>query len=252
MNARDVVTPLGSGGWIPGPHRQTSCYLIRDASHALVLDAGTGFGRLTTSPSFLAGVRTVTVVLSHFHLDHVAGLAMVGADFSDAYEVVVAGPGAELYGTSTAAIVNDILGRPFQTSNPLRGARFVDIGEQLRPDLGYDLSYRHQRRHPLPSIGVRLADRLSYCTDTEADPGTTEFAAGVGLLLHEAWAPINAEAGHTSAADASRIAAAAGVSSLALTHIDQRQDPGELLSAAVASMPNTQVATDLVPLAIPT
>ena len=49
----------------------------------LLLDAGTGARRLITEPALLEGVERVHVVLSHFHLDHVMGLAaLAGLDWS--------------------------------------------------------------------------------------------------------------------------------------------------------------------------
>ena len=36
---------LGSGGWIPTATRETTCVLVRDGEHALILDAGTGLRR---------------------------------------------------------------------------------------------------------------------------------------------------------------------------------------------------------------
>ena len=68
---------LGSAGWIPTGTRETCCALVRQGSEALVIDAGTGLRRLLTDRTLLDGVRNVTIVLSHFHLDHTAGLTYV-------------------------------------------------------------------------------------------------------------------------------------------------------------------------------
>ena len=89
------MTVLGSGGWIPTSSRQTSCYLITSGTEALVLDAGTGFGALHINPSLLDGVETVTLALSHFHLDHVTGLGFVSARALGGRELTIAGPGLD-------------------------------------------------------------------------------------------------------------------------------------------------------------
>ena len=53
--------------------------LVRRGEDALVLDAGTGLQRLVADPALVDGVRRLDVVLTHFHLDHVCGLAYLPA-----------------------------------------------------------------------------------------------------------------------------------------------------------------------------
>jgi ribonuclease BN (tRNA processing enzyme) len=73
------VRCLGTGGWMPTDRRETACYALRDGADLLVLDAGTGFRRLVTDPALLEGVERLHVVLTHFHLDHTAGLVCLPA-----------------------------------------------------------------------------------------------------------------------------------------------------------------------------
>ena len=49
----------------------TSCYVIRDGDYAIVMDCGSG---LVMAQKLLAGCRKVDVLLSHVHYDHVMGL----------------------------------------------------------------------------------------------------------------------------------------------------------------------------------
>jgi ribonuclease BN (tRNA processing enzyme) len=75
------ATILGGGGGAASPTRQTACTLIRDRNQALLVDVGSGAGRLVADPSMLDGVGELHVVLTHFHLDHLCGLpylAMLG------------------------------------------------------------------------------------------------------------------------------------------------------------------------------
>ena len=213
------MTVLGSGGWIPTSSRQTSCYLITAGTEALVLDAGTGFGALHISPSLLDGVETVTVALSHFHLDHVMGLGFLSARAMGGRELTIAGPGSMAYGRPTRSIVEDqLLAAPFQTTSPLASARWAELGWDTLSFAGQEIQTWEQTRHPLPSAGLRVGDRFAYCTDTEFDPATIRHVAGVTTLMHEAWEPVDAEFGHTSGAEAGIIAAEAGVSRLLITH----------------------------------
>jgi ribonuclease BN (tRNA processing enzyme) len=111
-----------------------------------------------------------------------------------------------------------LLASPLQTTSPLASARWAELGWDTLSFAGHQIQTWEQTRHPLPSAGVRIGNRLAYCTDTEFDPETIRRVAGVTTLLHEAWEPIDAERGHTSGAEAGTIAVEAGVSRLVITH----------------------------------
>lgn len=213
------LTVLGSGGWIPTSARQTSCYLITSGTEALILDAGTGFGALYLNPALLDGVETVTVALSHFHLDHVTGLGFVSPRALGGRELTIAGPGSMAYGRPTRSIVEEqLLASPIQTTSPLASARWAELGWDALEFDGHEILTWEQPRHPLPSAGLRVGDRFAYCTDTEFDPETIRHVAGVATLLHEAWEPDDVERGHTSGRQAGTVAAEAGVTRLLITH----------------------------------
>ena len=207
----------------------------------LVTGAGTGFGALHINPSLLDGVETVTVALSHFHLDHVTGLGFVSARALGGRELTVAGPGSMAYGRPTRSIVEgQLLASPFQTTSPLASARWAELGWDTLSFAGHEIQTWEQARHPLPSAGLRVGDRLAYCTDTEFDPETIRRVAGVATLLHEAWEPNDAERGHTSGDEAGSIAAEAGVSRLLITH--NHPLPGVAERTAQAAQANFDAA----------
>ena len=240
------MTVLGSGGWIPTSSRQTSCYLIISGTEALVFDAGSGLGALHIDPSLLDGVQAVTIVLSHFHLDHVTGLGFVSARGLGGRELTIAGPGALCYGQSTRSIVEaQLLASPLQTASPVASARWAELGWDTLGIAGHEVETWEQTRHTLPSAGLRVGGRFAYCTDTEFDPETIRHAAGVTTLLHEAWEPTDAERGHTSGDEVGIIAVEAGVSRLLLTHNHPLPGVPERTSAAAqARFAATVSATD--------
>ena len=72
------LTVFGSRGSIPVGRAdsmtfggQTSCYMVRAGDETIFLDGGSG---LIEAPTQF--VRTPSILLSHFHLDHLLGLAM--------------------------------------------------------------------------------------------------------------------------------------------------------------------------------
>lgn len=240
------MTVLGSGGWIPTSARQTSCYLVTSGTDALILDAGTGLGKLHIEPSLLDGVQTVTVALSHFHLDHVIGLGFISASWLVDREVTIAGPGAMSYSCPTRSVVEGrLLDAPLLTASPLAAARWAELGRDDLSFAGHEVMVWEQRRHSLPSIGFRIGNLLAYCTDTEFDPQTIRHVGGVATLLHEAWEPTDAERGHTSGEEAAKIAVEAGVSRLVLTHSHPLPGVSEQTAAAARKLfPVLLSATD--------
>lgn len=237
---REMVA-LGTGGWIPTSARQTSCYLYRVDKRVLILDAGSGFGRLTLDPSLLLDVSDVTVVLSHFHLDHIEGLGMIN---ELGVPLTIGGPGQQLYDMPTRQLLGRFFDQPFKTSNPLRGATIVDLplGEGELND--WQISCRAQLRHPLPSLGFRVSNEFAYLTDTEYDQDSIDFADGVNYLLHEAWGVQTAERGHTSGSDAARVARDAAVGRLFLTHLNPGLEALDILADARTVFPRSFLPED--------
>jgi ribonuclease BN (tRNA processing enzyme) len=241
---------LGSGGWIPTSRRETCCAYLREGDRVLLIDAGTGVQRLVEDPELLEGVGSVDIVLTHFHLDHVAGLSYLPALPA---RPTIWGPGEALSGTPTAAILGRLFG------SPLFGAELDDIAAvrevpaapfEVRP---FQISTRVQRLHTDPTLALRIGDALTYCTDTAADQGNADFARGGRLLLHEAWydGASTDDPTHTAAGEAGRIARDAGVDELVLIHVSplQRSDD-ELTRAARAEFPNVRVGEDLAALSL--
>jgi ribonuclease BN (tRNA processing enzyme) len=195
---------------------------MRHAESAIMIDAGTGVARLMERPELLVGVQRLDIVLTHFHLDHIAGLAYLPSlDICE--QTTVWGPGSLLYGTSTAELLDRVSQEPFHpVALDQQDIEVRDICEG-ELELGeVRVSHRRQSHHTAPTLGLRFGDELAWVTDTAYDLGSVELAAGCQMLAHEAWftedAPRNPEI-HSSAAQAAEIATAAQVSQLMLIHL---------------------------------
>ena len=104
----------------------------------------------------------------------------------------------------------------------------------------------------------RRGRTLVYSGDTRPSLAVMEAARGADLLVHEATfggdeAERARETGHSTAAEAARVAADAGVHRLALTHISPRytREAQELLAEAQAVFPETVIARDGMTIEVP-
>jgi ribonuclease BN (tRNA processing enzyme) len=242
---------LGTGGWIPTEERETICVLLREGDTALLLDAGSGLRRLVGQPGLLDGVRRLDVALTHFHLDHVCGLAYVPA--LPVLPTVWA-PGRWLYGTAGAELLDPLRRAPLSPFDPAELGEVRELVDGPQVIGSFEVAARAQPRHWAPTAGLRVADALALVTDTAYDPESAVFAGGVTHLLHEAWStsdePVASE-GDATAAEAGQVALDAGVRRLTLVHLDPRAlDEASLATDARRVFPDARVGRDLAPLAL--
>jgi ribonuclease BN (tRNA processing enzyme) len=243
------VRLLGSGGWLPTDRRETSCVYLREGAEVLLLDAGTGLRRLVTEPSLLDGVERLCVALSHFHLDHTAGLVGLPALLHVPLREVFS-PGRMLAGADGAELVQRLLGPPFlmrraeDLDELLTGIHELNGGFEAG---AFQIETRHQPLHPGTSLAFKVNGWLAYCTDTAYDPRNAEFVSGARVLLHEAMhaADETDDPAHSAAGEAARIAADAGVERLVLVHVNPAlADDGELESFARARFQASEIGRD--------
>jgi ribonuclease Z len=112
---------------------------------------------------------------------------------------------------------------------------------------------------PADLVGPPRAGRtLVYSGDTRPHLSVVEASRGADLLVHEATFGGDEmerarETGHSTAAEAARVALDAGVRRLVLTHISSRynRDATELLAEARAVFPETVIARDGMTVEVP-
>ena len=219
---------LGTQGWVPTDDRETTCFAVDDGERLLLIDAGTGFRRLVRPPfrSLVEGRAEIHLLLTHYHLDHVCGLAYLPAVLAGR-RVTVHAPAASLTGVDPAQALEGLIRQPYNP-RPWRELEGVELRELHAGDndvAGHRVAVRAQK-HSDTSVAYRLDDALVVATDTMADPATAAFAAGAAVLLHEAWyvgdgpgadLPVAlhpAYVAHSEALAVARLAADAGVGRL--------------------------------------
>ena len=223
------LTVLGSCGAWPEAGQACGGYLVEHEGFRLVVDLGYAtFPRLL---EFAAAAAIDAVVISHGHPDHCADLNPLLRARALPGDPVAALPVHALPGALDAVLALD---RPGMLADAI-DLQVIRPGEPL--GLGPFRVTTRMLPHWLPNAGVRIeADGsvLAYTGDTGSVPEIAELARDAGLLLAEATyldqVPEDS-AGHLSSArEAGRWAAAAGVGRLLLTHLW----PGSDQAAAAA------------------
>lgn len=164
-----------------------------------MLDAGTGVSNLSLVSDVLARHDHLSVILSHYHLDHTVGLMYLKRFCADK-RLDVYGPGRPVYRRTTEQIVSSLLDRDIYSSGPYGFAREVHYHDYG----GRDFSCGSCRigvcaqDHSSPSFLLRLQDKVLYCTDTTLDAERVALFAPARLLLHECWQADDADPRHSS------------------------------------------------------
>lgn len=233
------VTVLGCSGSVVGPDSPASGYLLTapDTEPAVIDFGGGVLGALQR----FADPGEVNVFLSHLHADHC--LDLPGLFVWRRYHPNAPTGKALMYGPS------DTWSRLAAASSP-HGEKLDDFNDIF--DLhcwsdGQTFQYGAltvQARamvHPTDSFGMRFTDSsgsvLVYSADTGICDAIYELAEGADVFLCEAsWDhnPANPPDLHLSGTEAGRIAAAAGVKELLLTHIPPWTSREDVIAEAKA------------------
>ncbi len=185
------------------------------------------------------------IFLSHQHFDHAAGLPLLLLYLSSHGKEPVtihcppetAGAVMQVIDVECPVVLGERMGERLRW-NELREGQEVPLATAAGEALATLVPFRTQ--HPVPAMGCRVlceGATFVYSGDTSPFPGLERWVAGADLLVHEAsgrddtperWHAI----GHSTAGDAARLAAAAGVRHLVLTHLVSTQP--EALAAIAA------------------
>lgn len=204
-----------------------SSYLVEEGETALLVDLGSGsFGKLRTVRDY-RGIDAV--VISHFHADHLLDLVPFACaltygpasqDGTAAPRLLVPPGGGEWFGRLEEAIGDPgLIAGAFAIEEYSPGEALPAGSLRITP---------HAVRHvgPTHAIEVAAGSRVVFGADGRYSEELVEAARGADLLVAEATLP-DPEPGqevHMSAEEAGRLAAAAGVERLLLTHISDELD----------------------------
>jgi len=210
------VTFLGTNGWYDTPTGNTICILVESGGYNIILDAGNGLYKVDR---YIKENTATYIFLSHFHLDHIAGLHILGKfNFTE---------GLHICGqTGTKETLGGFINFPF--TMPLNRLGYKTEIHELPVDAN-KLPFRVEflpMLHSSPTLGYRFeldGKVLSYCPDTGYCENAVNLSRGADLVIAECafksgqysedWPHLNPES-------AAGIALEAASKRLALVHFD--------------------------------
>jgi len=236
----------------------TTCFEVEaEPGHWLVVDCGTGLRSL--EDEMRAGVpQRYSILLTHYHWDHIQGLPVFSPLFEAGNEVTFYGP--VFGGRGVRDTLGSVLRPPWWPVSLDEVAADVSFRELGQPFSVGSVSIRHTMgSHPQGVAVLRLEGRersIVIATDHEAgnaetDARLVELASGADVLVHDAqYTPEELRTtrkgwGHSSFESAVRAAQDAGVTQLVLTSHDPARSDTEvdgLRSMARALFPHTDAA----------
>jgi phosphoribosyl 1,2-cyclic phosphodiesterase len=273
-----VIRFWGVRGSVPAPGPETaavggntSCVEVVCGDTRIVLDAGTGLRalgqHLVTQARSAGGEEplSLTLLLSHFHWDHIQGLPFFVPVYAKDTALTIVG------GANGVLGIRETLER--QMSAPVFPVRLDEVGARIGTrevklgdvfDVGEARVQVGRGNHPGGVIAYRIEHEgksVVYATDTEhyacVDPALRALSDGADVLIYDAqYTPEEYRAkvgwGHSTYVAGAELASSSGVGRYVLYHHDPtRSDAAvleieararELFASSVAAREGLEIA----------
>jgi len=229
---------LGTNGWYSTSTGDTPCVLIDSKDRYIIFDAGNGIYKID---KYIKEDKPIHLYLSHFHIDHISGLHILGKfNFKQGIDIYFA-KGRK---------------KDFETFvNPPYTIGIVNLKTKIRLHELEEGDNMRKLFHGFDNHGFKVileGKSVVYSGDTKIVPNGLLLASGADLLIHECSNIVspNPDAwGHTDPIQTAQFAKDANVKQLVMTHFgaslyDTLEKRKETEKKARKIFPNTVVATD--------
>jgi ribonuclease BN (tRNA processing enzyme) len=223
------LTIVGCWGGYPKINEASTGYLLEHEGFKLMVDFGSGV--LAKLPNYVQPEELDALILSHYHPDHVADIGVL----------------------QHARLIQGFLGKK-SPQLPIYGHTKdkQEFAKLTYKNITKGIAYDPQKKlkagpftiefisavHPVPCYAMRIeagGKSLFYTADTSFKEEFIPFASGVDLLLSECnfyGSQDGKGAGHLNSYDNGRLAKAARVKQLVLTHLPHYGELEQLVTEA--------------------
>lgn len=220
--------------------RQTPCVSLETKDELIILDAGSGIVPLGNSIVQNGGPREIWLLITHFHLGHIWGLANFMPAYKKGYKLKIAGP--DQSGGKFEEILNDIFyGTHFwECETPKSELMMYAMGFE-EYDLSDNIKVTPMNANHSSNVLCYKLDvfgkKIIYAPDSEIageakavesyDEKLEAFCKDADVLIHDTAYThddylLNTGKGHSSDKNVLEFAAKAGVKNLLMFHFDGR------------------------------
>jgi phosphoribosyl 1,2-cyclic phosphodiesterase len=230
----------------PGPETaavggNTSCIEVTCGKTRIVLDAGTGLRGLGNELIMKQEDPSLTLLLSHYHWDHIQGLPFFVPIYMKSTNLTIVG------GPNGIMSVREAL--EHQMSAPVFPVRLAEVGAKIATrevamgesfDVGEARVRVARGNHPGGVVAYRIEHEgksIVYATDTEhfscVDPALRALADGCDVLVYDSqYTPDEYRSkvgwGHSTYVAGAELAKASGARSYVLFHHDPTRTDAEI------------------------
>ena len=203
---------LGTGGALPPPkHAQTG--IIFELDQKLLVDCGSGI-LLRLSDAKIDVGELNTILISHFHLDHMSELfpIITARWLSGHSHTQVLGPVG----------LKDLVQLHLDSNQYLKDHVTLDVVE-IQPDQQFEAAgFQIEAMatvHWIPTLAFKFNKKVVFSADTEAIPEMAEFAKDCAIVIHECSFPDGMDAPfHTRPNELGELFKHTQIEKLVLTH----------------------------------
>ena len=221
------VTVIGFWGGYPEKGEATSCYLVEDKNFKLLVDCGSGV--LASLPNFVDMKSINSVIISHYHHDHIADIGVL-----QYYKLI----NGEKGGFALPIFGHGLNKDKFNSLT----YKNVTKGFEYRPEEVLNLgpfSIRFLKTaHPVDCFAMRIETgehSVVYTADSSYMEEFVPFSSEADLLICDCSMYENQDgtaAGHMNSKEVATIASNANVKELLLSHLPHSGDTKHLINEA--------------------
>jgi ribonuclease BN (tRNA processing enzyme) len=217
------LVTVGTGTVVPDPKRASACHWVQHEGTRVIVDCGAGALQGLARAGLPWG-EVDHLIISHFHADHIGEIPSLVFALCHGLEVARVAP-LQVWGPLGTR-------RLFEAWAAALGSWLVEPGfglqiHEMRPGAPVQIGTLHvdaaETPHTDESVALRIeagGAALGYTGDTGPDEALAGFFRGVDLLLAECSLPEDLVAdNHLSPERLARLAQAAGVERVAVTHV---------------------------------